>query len=223
MRRILLLITILALLPFVNGQAGFLGIKKASETVSFFLNEPLDTAGVPLIPDSAHVLTYADDASAATYSARSTTYPFSDISIDTIKTYTDTTYVFADVIGDIDGAGGHFELAIEVKLFCDGLPTSTRMTVQIVSDSLENFLDASMDSSSNAAILSSGLVMYFGACDGCYQILFPTGGTANKDSIYIIDPSLGNDSLVGKIEFLHGTVPTVYDSSYYDINPPDPP
>ena len=60
-----------------------------------------------------------------------------------------------------------------------------------------------------------GLVMYFGACDGCYQILYPRSGTANKDSVIIIDPSLGNDSLVGKIVFYHGTTPSVYDSSYF--------
>lgn len=68
------------------------------------------------------------------------------------------------------------------------------------------------------AILS-GLSKYFGACDGCYQRLYPEGGTQNKDSVIVIDPSLGNDSLVGKIIFYHGTVPAVYDSSYFYIAP----
>ena len=65
-----------------------------------------------------------------------------------------------------------------------------------------------------------GLVMYFGACDGCYQILYPRSGTANKDSVIVIDPSLGNDSLVGKIVFYHGTTQSVYDSTYYYIDEP---
>lgn len=65
-----------------------------------------------------------------------------------------------------------------------------------------------------------GLIMFFGACDGCYQILYPRSGTANKDSVIIIDPSLGNDSLVGKVVFYHGTTPSVYDSSYFYIDEP---
>lgn len=147
-------ITLCLSLLFAGAQADFLGIKQASESISFFLREPLDSLGLPRIPDSVHIHTYKDNASAATYTARSTTFPFSDVSIDTLKNYGDTLYVFADQIQDIDGAAANCELAIVVDLFCAKLPTSTRMHVQIVSDSLENLLSASKDSSSSAAVLA---------------------------------------------------------------------
>lgn len=65
----------------------------------------------------------------------------------------------------------------------------------------------------------SALISYMGACDSCYQRLYPEGGTSNKDSVVIIDPSLGADSLVAKIIFKHGTTPSVYDTSYFYIAP----
>lgn len=113
-----------------------LGIKKASEYIVIPLHEPLDSAGLPLKPDSAHIITYADNGSAKAFSSRSTTYPFSDIAIDTIKDYGDTNYFFVDQIQDIDGTAGNFSLAIKVTFFCDGLPTTTHGLVQVVDDSL---------------------------------------------------------------------------------------
>ena len=59
------------------------------------------------------------------------------------------------------------------------------------------------------------LVYYWGACDDCYYRLFPEGGSPNKDSAIIIDPSLGADSLVGKVIYLHGTDETVVDTAYF--------
>ena len=90
-------------------------------------------------------------------------------------------------------------------------------TVDSVYDSLLIVLDSLEALEAWVALQAEldGLVMYFGACDGCYQILYPRGGTQNKDSVIVIDPSLGNDSLVGKIVFYHGTTPAVYDSSYF--------
>ena len=135
-------ITILCLLSFFITHialAQTLGIKKSSETIAFFLNEPILADGTQDKPDSVHIFTYADNASAATYTARSTTYPFSDISLDTLKINGDTTYVFADAIADIDGGGGNFVLAIIVRMFGGGVPTDTRETVQIIADSLAQF------------------------------------------------------------------------------------
>ena len=62
------------------------------------------------------------------------------------------------------------------------------------------------------------LTVFFGACDGCYVRMYPEGGAANKDSAVVIDPSMGADSLRGKVVWYHGTVPSVYDTSafYYD-------
>lgn len=74
-------------------------------------------------------------------------------------------------------------------------------------DIVGNFVDLDM------------IAAYMGACDSCYQRLYPEGGTANKDSVIIIDPSLGADSLVAKIVFIHGVTPSVYDTSYFYIAP----
>ena len=128
------------ILPSIS-WADFLGIKDRGEYVSFELMEPLDSSGIPLIPDSVHVFTYADDAASHTYTTRSTTYPFAGTGVDTTKNYGDTTYFFSDQIQDID-AGTESQLAIAVTFFCDGLPTTSRATVQIITDSLLEDLDA---------------------------------------------------------------------------------
>ncbi len=126
----------------IEVNAGFLGVKKSTETVVFRLHNPLDSTGIPGKPDSAHILTYADNALTAAYLARSTTYPFSDISIDTTKNYGDTAYWFVDAIADIDGPGGNVQLGIDVVLWYKKLPTHTFATLQVVSDSLNAGLDS---------------------------------------------------------------------------------
>ena len=131
-----LLTFLIVLIWTTSASADFLGVKQPSETISFFLEEPLDSTGAPGKPDSVHIMTYADNATAATFQVRSTTYPFTAIGIDTLKAYGDTTYVFADQIWDIDGNVGNFELAILVRMFVDKLPTDTRATVQVITDSL---------------------------------------------------------------------------------------
>lgn len=88
---------------------------------------------------------------------------------------------------------------------------------------VEGFIFAGSDTSIGSYrvdVYPRALAMFFGACDGCYQRLYPEGGTANKDSAIIIDPSLGNDSLVGKVVFYHGTTPSVYDSAYFYYDEP---
>ncbi|MEW6015789.1 MAG: hypothetical protein AB1690_10740 [Candidatus Zixiibacteriota bacterium] len=122
-------------------NAGFLGVKKSTESIVFRLQNPLDSAGIPGKPDSAHIFTYADNAVSNAYAARSTTYPFSDISIDTTKNYGDTAYWFVDAIADIDGPGGNIQLGIDVVLWYKKLPTHTFATVQVISDSLNVAVD----------------------------------------------------------------------------------
>lgn len=139
-KRILLALTVLmGICSPVN--AVFLGVKKSSESISFRLHNPLDSSGIPGKPDSAHIFTYADNALTTAYAARSTTYPFSDIAIDTTKNYGDTAYWFVDAIADIDGPGGNVQLGIDVVLWYKKLPTHTFASVQIVSDSLNVAVD----------------------------------------------------------------------------------
>jgi len=76
-------------------------------------------------------------------------------------------------------------------------------------------VDSSAGDISIAANRVTDLAYFFGACDECYYRLYPEGGLANKDSAIMIDPSLGADSLVGKIIFIHGTVEAVYDTAYF--------
>ena len=63
------------------------------------------------------------------------------------------------------------------------------------------------------------IVYFWGACDSCYQRMYPEGGTANKDSVIIIDPSQGADSLVAKIEYIHGVTASVVDTAYFFLAP----
>lgn len=152
----ILVLAMVVLTCAVSTSAGgfFLGVKKASEFVSFPLHDPLDSAGIPGRPDSVHLLTYADNGSAAAFTARSTTYPFSEISLDTTKIYGDTTYWFDDQIQDIDGTAGNFLLSGVIRLWYKKLATETFFSVQVINDSLNRTLDAvyAVRDSSNAIL-----------------------------------------------------------------------
>lgn len=65
----------------------------------------------------------------------------------------------------------------------------------------------------------AALQYLFGACDSCYQRLYPEDGSANKDSVIVINPSLGADSLVAKVWFKHSNVAAVYDTSFLFLAP----
>lgn len=122
------------------------------------------------------------------------------------------------VKADMTAISGDTEAADSLEEACDGYDDAgLSLFERIVAalDSLNNHDDWVAQQS-----ILSGLSKFFGACDGCYQRLYPEGGTENKDSVIIIDPSLGNDSLVGKVVFYHGTTPSVYDSSYFYIDEP---
>lgn len=130
--------------------------KQASEYIGFWLNEPIDSAfGIERPPDSAHVFTIWDNATAMAFSTRAVLIAnFGGIGIDTIKHYGDTLYFFSDQIQDIDGSAQLGVLDITVNMWYDDIKTTTMYSVQVISDSLENMLDASKDSSSSAAVLS---------------------------------------------------------------------
>lgn len=147
-------------------QADFLGVKKSDEYIAAPIRLPLDSSGIPGPPDSIQIITFADNGSGTAFNARSTTAPFGDISIDTSTQYGLTKYWLIDQIQDIDGAGAHFELGIQIITWYKKLPTQTCHTVQIISDSLENMLDASRDSSASAAVLSKNCLDSAQAQDG---------------------------------------------------------
>lgn len=113
--------------------------KKVAETIAFPLI-CLDTLGRNATPDSVHLTTYKDNATYATYFTRSTTFPFSDISIDTTKPALGgtlpVTYWFVDQIQDIDGTASNSQLSINIDMWWKGYSTPNRFCVQIITDSL---------------------------------------------------------------------------------------
>lgn len=72
----------------------------------------------------------------------------------------------------------------------------------------------------NISVEVSDLVGFFGACDGCYQRMFPFDGSSNKDSMWVIDQSLGVDSVIGRLIWGHSNVPSIYDTAkFYNTGP----
>lgn len=104
----------------------------------------LDTLGRSATPDSAHITTYKDDASFATYFARSATYPFTAASIDTTRPPIGGTapvlYWLSETISNIDGTASNATLAINVQLWWKGYATDNMFCVQMVPDSLSDVI-----------------------------------------------------------------------------------
>ena len=134
MKKIVLFLILLTILPVSICRAGFLGIKKPSETIAFPVHPPLDSAGIPGTPDSIQVITYADNDNSAAYTATAVGYALAQI--DTTKEFGGTHIWFVDQIQDLDGDGGNVELAIQVVAWYKKLPTYTFASVQVISDSL---------------------------------------------------------------------------------------
>ncbi len=150
-------------------QAEFLGIKKTSERVTFRLKEPLDSAyGIERKPDSVHILIRCDTGTVASatpldYKARSTTYPFADITntpIDTTKDYGDTAYWFTGVLSNF-GTTTMSQVTISVDLYTGKYYRTTDATYQVIADSLNYDLKQGRDSAGLAAktVLSTGVVL----------------------------------------------------------------
>jgi hypothetical protein len=148
MKKLLLILCLMPVLAFAGIN---LGIKKQDEYISYAIF-CVDSNGVDRAPDSAQVITYLDQNGLATaFTTRSTTYPF-PIGIDTSKIYADTTYYFSDQIQDIDGTPSPstvYTLAIDVILWTKAIATHNPAVVQVIPDSLDNYLadaSASLDS-----------------------------------------------------------------------------
>ena len=136
-----------------DAQAGGtigLGIKKSNEYIMFPLTCE-DSAGIDAKPDSAHVFSRLNDATANSMNRRNTVYPFiganpNILGIDTSKVYGDTTYWYSNKIFDIDGSPSEptYTLTIDVVLYCDaGLANHNKAIVQVIADSLnESTVDA---------------------------------------------------------------------------------
>jgi hypothetical protein len=138
-------------------------------------------------------------------------------------------FVFAgtDVVATLDGENvgidandvtGDFDHAAFEGDFYGQIGDTTRDALH---DSLYSVrIDSILSLGIATKTYARNLVYYWGACDDCYYRLYPEGGFANKDSALIIDPSLGADSLVGKITYRHGTEDDVVDTSYFYVDEP---
>ena len=118
------------LLATGHAVAGY-GVKTTTDKIVMALTEPLDASGLPKKPDSVHIDTYLETGTAAAFQARSTTYPFDAIGIDTLKRYGDTTYFFTETVSNIDGAGCNCELTVVVTFWTAALPTITSADFQL--------------------------------------------------------------------------------------------
>lgn len=156
--RVFHIMLMVGLLCTVEAGAEFMGIKAADEYVAMPVHPPLDsTCGIPRAPDSIHVITYADNAVAPVYRARSVATPFDDIGIDTSSQYGATQYWLVAQIQDVDGDGGMSSLGIQVATWYHDVPTYSFGTVQVLADSLGEMLAATRDSAASASA-SAGAV-----------------------------------------------------------------
>lgn len=140
MKKLLAVIWVLAL---VAGSFAQCPIKSASEKIAFPLI-CLDTLGRNATPDSVHITTYKDDATFATFFTRSTTFPFSAVSVDTTRPGIGGTapvnWWFVETISNIDGTATNATLGINVQLWWKGYATDNRYCVQMVADSLNDVI-----------------------------------------------------------------------------------
>jgi len=139
----------LALLVNVAPRAEFLGIKSPEQFVGFWVNDPIDSNGIPHAPDSIHVTVTADNGGPLLYSATGLAYACAGI--DTLQKYGRAQIRFSDQIQDIDGAGGRSQLEICVTTWVHLLPRDTKHSVQVIGDSLSLYLRSILDSLKNAA------------------------------------------------------------------------
>lgn len=114
------------------------------------------------------------------------------------------TKLIADAKLDLDSIGAHH---VMITVFDDDVIIDTVYGVWMHTD--DKIRTGMMNQ----------MVAFTGACDSCYIREYPEGGNPNKDSIIVINPALGDDSLVGKVLFLHGTIPGVYDTAFFYYAP----
>ena len=187
------LFTLMIMLLPMMAMADFLGLKKADEFITMRVIT-LDSAGIRTKPDSVHVFTYLDGGTALQFNARSTTYPFA-IGIDTSKIYGDTTYWFDGTPTPAD-----YTLTINIVMWGDGgIPTDNWGTVQVLSDSLDVYLDEIRDT-------TFGIIDTLQLQDG--WVAQQTSVDALKDTTFAIIDTLqrftkpATDSLQGIIDTL---------------------
>jgi hypothetical protein len=120
-----------------------LGVVSTSDYVRFEV-EALDSAGIPVSPDSGHVLIWFEGESsvdAVSYTCRWTNAGAGSAYIDSTRLAGHTYYYFVDQVVDIDNDEGQGVFTGVVVLYADvGLPTSTPFTFTLAGDELTDYL-----------------------------------------------------------------------------------
>jgi hypothetical protein len=120
-----------------------LGVVSTSDYVRFEV-EALDSVGIPMAPDSGHVLVWFEGESsvdAVSYTGRWTDAGAGSAYVDSTRLAGHTYYYFVDQVGDIDNDEGQGLFTGVVVLYTDGgLPTSTPFTFTLAGDELSDYL-----------------------------------------------------------------------------------
>lgn len=187
MKRILL-VAILLIAWCAVAHANYYAIKRSTEWVSIPLNKPIDsTYGIERKPDSVHVLVFTGSQNAPLYSARSTTYPFiSTTFLDTSTIFTDTMYSLRDSVGHLNAGATSRTISVRVALYAGKYPTYTYGTIQIIGDTLQNYL-ARTGGVDSATVFKA-----------VYQLLRDSCTTQDTAAIVFLDSLIARDQ-AGKL------------------------
>lgn len=111
-----------------------------SQYTNIGLTKPFDTLGRDRKPDSAHV--FVDTAAGTTpiYSARSTSWPFTAIGIDSTVLYGDTSYALVALISTLNNGTVKRTITVHVKLWCTGNkdPKETFSIIDVISHPVDS-------------------------------------------------------------------------------------
>ncbi len=120
-----------------------LGAVSSADYVRFEI-QALDSAGLPVAPDSGHVLVWFEGentSDAVSYTCRWTNAGAGSVYIDSLRFASHTYYYFVDQVADIDNDEGAGLYTGTVVLYCDGgLPTPNCFAFTLGGDELSDYL-----------------------------------------------------------------------------------
>ncbi len=144
MRRVCAQLLVILLLPFGARAATSLGPLAASGYARFPV-QCLDSAGLPVTPDSAHLLVWFENeasANSASYTNRTTSGGAGSTWIDSLRLGGHTHYYFVDQIQDIDNDEGRGLYVGDVVTWVAQIPTHNRFSFNQVADELPDIYDS---------------------------------------------------------------------------------
>jgi hypothetical protein len=181
---------------------------------AFYPTDGNANSGMSVEGDSAFV-TYVHSVavdSAQAHFAFGTASPYLTMSLLPIAG-ADNVMLVSDEVMDLDSIGGHYVL---IEVWDAGAVVDSMVGVWY-HENYATLRDTLTDIHGDLYVLMA----YLGACDDCYMQMYPKDGSPNKDSTLVFDPSLGADSAVGKVVWMHSNTAGVYDTAYFYYDPWD--